>query len=216
MNISPSPELISWVVLIKNAALTVASLFTIGLGIYGISQWKRERRGTEALSIVKDLVAESHKLTVACMSLREPIQNFERKRFSREEIKHTTENERWKLSEQEAFDRRFKKFEMSNASYKKALLSARALLGSHIYSAFLDFGKHVTENVAAVNSYLDKTLSDSFIYYSPKQSELLSLQKQYLVDIGKPFDELAERTFDAREEGEKALLKYLGRKSIKG
>ena len=122
-----------------------------------------------------------------------------------------------KITEKEAFDRRFEAFISADSSYRDALLDARAALGSHIYGAFLDFGKHITKNVVSVNQYLDQVLSEDFVYTSDEDPILLEFQDTFLISPAhRESDQLATQTMDAREEGEKALLSYLGRKSIRG
>lgn len=217
MIIPPSPELKEAVSLVKDIIVGVAALFTIALGMYGLHQWRREHQGKEAFSLVRNLVKESHKMVRACTMLRQPIFDSERKIFRKEELDNFTQSERWKISEKEAYDKRFNKFIEAHDSYKESALEARAALGSHIYAAFLDFGKRITENVNAVNKYLDRVLDESFVYSSSSEEELQQIRREFLIQARTDADdELNTRTMDAREAGELALLKYLGRKSIRG
>ncbi len=214
---TPATELKEWVSLIKDVILGIAGLFTIWVGAYGLNKWKHEHRGKEAFDLIKKLVKESHKMSRACATLRGPVNELERRIFVANELELLTKSERWKISEKEAFEKRFEKFGEANAVYTEALLEARATLGSHIYAAFLDFGHRLTENVKAANSYLDEVLSESFVYSHSNQPELIALQERFLASIqGNSLDDLAEKTADAREAGEVALAKYLGRRTNKG
>lgn len=217
MSIVPAPELKEWVSLIKDVLVGLAAIFTIGLGVYGLKQWKHEHRGKEAFSLVKQLIKESHKMVRACTVLRCRVNEMERLAFDANECKLLTKSERWKVSEKEVFDKRFDKFREAEASYREALLDARAVLGSHIYAVFLDFGKHLTANVVAVNGYLDSVLSESFLYIRHDHEKLVAIQNQFLISQESGFaDDLSASTADAREVGEKALVKYLGRADIRG
>ena len=153
----------------------------------------------------------------ACSTLRERVRSAERRIFSHSERQEFTNSEIWKITEKEVFEKRLEAFISADSSYKDALLDARAALGSHVYGAFLDFGKHITRNVVSVNEYLDQVLAETFIYTSDEDPVLLAVQEKFLTSpTNRESDQLATKTMDAREEGEKALLSYLGRKSIRG
>ena len=217
MEIFPSPAFKEWVSVAKDIILALSALFTVGLGVYGLKKWMHEHRGKEAFTLIKSLIKESHRMNRACSTLRERVRSSERRIFSHSERQNFTNNEIWKITEKEAFDRRFEAFISADSSYRDALLDARAALGSHIYGAFLDFGKHITKNVVSVNQYLDQVLSEDFVYTSDEDPILLEFQDTFLISPAhRESDQLAAQTMDAREEGEKALLSYLGRKSIRG
>ena len=89
----PPAELKEWIMLIKDGLLGVAALVTTIIAIYGARMWKRELAGKEIYSATKALVKESHLLSKAVIKARMPIQDYERKMFTEEEVKHTTKNE---------------------------------------------------------------------------------------------------------------------------
>src|SRR5258708_4768831 len=99
----PPIELKEWISLIKDASLGVAALITTVIAIYGARMWKREMAGKEIYVATKAVVKESHLLSKAASSARMPIQDYERKVFTEEEVENTTKNERWRLSEADAY-----------------------------------------------------------------------------------------------------------------
>lgn len=217
MEIIPSPAFKEWVSVLKDIILAISAVATVGLGVYGLKKWLHEHKGKEAFTLIKSLIKESHKMTRACSSLRERVRSAERRIFSHSERQNFTISERWKIAEKEAFDRRFEAFTTANASYQDALLDARAVLGSHVYAAFSDFGKHLTLNVVSVNQYLDGVLAENFIYTNDEDPTLRAVQDEFLMDPNnREGDQLLRQTMDVREQGESALLSYLGRKSIRG
>jgi len=216
MEVLPSLAIKEWVSLVKDIILAFSALFTVGLGFYGFNKWLHEHRGKEAFNLIKNLVRESHKLNRTCSALREPVRSAERRIFSHDERVNFTNGERWKMAEKEVFDSRFEAFISANSSYKDALLEARAALGSHVYGAFLEFGKLVTKTVVSVNEYLDLVMADNFVYKDDEDPDLRALQEKFLISpSNREGDQLVTETADARETGEKALLSYLGRKSIR-
>lgn len=217
MEITPSLEFKDWVSVATDIILALSALLTVGLGFYGLKKWMHEHKGKEAFSLIKELIKESHKMNRACSILRERVRNSERRFFSHSERQNFTSSEVWKITEKEVFDKRFEAFISADSSYRDALLDARAVLGSKIYSAFLGFGGYITKNVDSVNSYLDQVLVETFVYISDEDPALVEVQEKFLISpINRASDQLTVQTMDAREEGEKALLSYIGRKSIRG
>lgn len=210
----PSPELKEWITLIKDCMLGVAALVSIFIAIYGVRMWKRELTGKEIYSAAKALVKESHLLSRASHRARRPIETYERKVFSDGEVKNTTKNERWCLSESEAYKKRIDEFGAAIDRYQSALLDLRVLVGSKVYLAFLPFGKLMTDVVLQINNYL-AVVQDYSQVVLPDSPAILEAQRE-LYPSENSDDELSRRITDAREEGEKCLLAFLHRKSIRG
>ncbi len=210
----PPTEIKEWIALIKDSLLAIAALVTMILSAYGVRVWKRDLVGKEVYSAAKVLVKESHLICTAARKLREPIQSYERRSFTEEEIQNTTKNERWSLSEAAAYRSRVKSFAKKVERYDAAKLELRVLVGSKIYEGFLPFGALLTEAVNRVNDYLD-LLQDYSKAILPDSKEVLTAQEA-LYPSSNLDDELSQRTADAREAGEMSLLAYLHRKSIHG
>lgn len=210
----PNVELKEWVGLIKDALLAVAALVTMFLGVYGVRTWKRDLVGKEVYLVAKELVKESHLVCKAARKIREPIQTYERKSFTEEEIQNTTQNERWRMSEADAYRARVEAFAKEIDRYEAAKLELRVLVGSKIYEGFLPFGALLTEAINRVNNYLD-VIQDYSQPLSLESKEVLAAQ-EILYPSENLDDDLSQKTADAREAGEVSLLAYLHRKSIRG
>lgn len=141
----PPLELKEWITLIKDGLLCVAALVTTVIAIYGARVWKRELAGKEIYAATKNLVKESHLLSKATTKAEQSIQDYERKVFSEEALKQTTANERWRLSEAEAYRKRIDNLSLAIDRYQNALLEVRVLVGSKIYLGFLPFENLITE-----------------------------------------------------------------------
>lgn len=210
----PPAELKEWIPLIKDALLGVAALVTTVIAIYGARMWKRELAGKEIYAATKSLVKESHLLSKAANRARGPIQDYERKVFSAEEVKNTTKNERWRLSEAEAYKKRIDEFSVAIDRYQSALLDVRVLVGSKVYLGFLPFGQLITEVVHRIGNYITviQDYSQTALPDSPEVQEV----QQELYPSEDIDDELSQKIADTREEGEKCLLAFLHRTSIRG
>jgi hypothetical protein len=207
-------ELKEWISLIKDTLLGIAALVTTVIAIYGARMWKRELAGKEIYAATKSLVKESHLLSKAANRARGPIQDYERKVFSEEESKNTTKNERWRLTEAEAYKKRIDELSVAIDRYQSALLDVRVLVGSKVYLAFLPFGQLITEAVHRIGNYITviQDYSQTILPDSPEVKEVqLELYPSENID-----DELSQKIADAREEGEKCLLAFLHRTSIRG
>lgn len=210
----PPLELKEWVTLIKDGLLGVAALVTTIIAIYGARVWKRELAGKEIYAATKNLVKESHLLSKATTKARQPIQDYERKAFSDEELKHTTKNERWRLSEADAYRKRIDDLSVAIDRYQSALLEVRVLVGSKVYLGFLPFGRLVTEVIHRIGNYI-AVIQDYSQTVSPDSPDVLEAQQE-LYPSENLDDELTQEIGDAREEGEKCLLSFLHRTSIRG
>jgi hypothetical protein len=210
----PPAELKEWIILIKDGLLGIAALVTTVIAIYGARVWKRELAGKEIYAATKNLVKESHLLSKATTNARKPIREYERKVFSSEEVKNTTENERWRLSEADAYRNRIDDLSLAIDRYHSALLDVRVLIGSKVYLGFLPFGQLVTEVVYRIGNYI-RVIQDYSQTILPESSEVLEIQQE-LYPSENHDDELSQKISDAREEGERCLLAYLHRASIRG
>lgn len=210
----PPAELKEWISLIKDTLLGVAALVTTVIAIYGARMWKRELAGKEIYAATKALVRESHLLSKAANRARNPIQDYERKAFSEEEVKNTTKNERWRLSEAEAYKKRIDELSVAIDRYQSALLDARVLVGSKVYLGFLPFGQLVTDVVHRIGNYIT-VIQDYSQTAFPDSPEVQEVQQE-LHPSENSDDELSQKIADAREEGEKCLLAFLHRTSIRG
>lgn len=210
----PPTELKEWIPLIKDTLLTIAALVTTVIAIYGARVWKRELAGKEIYAATKNLVKESHLLSRALYKARRPIEDYERKIFSEEEIKNTTKNERWRLSEAEVYKKRISDLSIAIDRYQSALLDVRVLVGSKVYLGFLPLGKLVTEVIHRISNYISvvQDFSKTVLPDSPEVQE--AQQEMYPSD--NIDDDLSQKIADAREEGEKCLLAFLHRTSIRG
>lgn len=210
----PPAELKEWIPLIKDSLLAIAALVTTVIAIYGARMWKRELAGKEIYAATKNLVKESHLLSRALRKARRPIEDYERRTFSAEEIKNTTKNERWRLSEAEAYKKRIDELSIAINSYQSALLDVRVLVGSKVYLGFLPFGKLVTEVINRIGNYISvvQDYSKNVLPDSPEVQEA----QQELYPSDNIDDELSQKIADTREEGEKRLLAFLHRTSIRG
>lgn len=210
----PPAELKEWIPLIKDSLLAIAALVTTVIAIYGARMWKRELAGKEIYAATKNLVKESHLLSRALRKARRSIEDYERRTFSAEEIKNTTKNERWRLSEAEAYKKRIDELSIAINSYQSALLDVRVLVGSKVYLGFLPFGKLVTEVINRIGNYISvvQDYSKNVLPDSPEVQEA----QQELYPSDNIDDELSQKIADTREEGEKRLLAFLHRTSIRG
>lgn len=210
----PSLELKEWITLIKDGLLGVAALVTIVIAIYGARVWKRELAGKEIYAATKNLVKESHLLSKATTTARKPIQDYERKMFSEEEVKLTTKNERWRLSESDSYRKRIDDLSLAIDRYQSALLEVRVLVGSKVYLGFLPFGSLITEVIHRIGNYI-AVIQDYSQTVLPDSPEVLAAQQE-LYPSENLDDDLTQKIGDAREEGEKFLLSFLHRTSIRG
>lgn len=210
----PPAELKEWIPLIKDALLGIAALVTTVIAIYGARMWKRELAGKEIYATTKNLVKESHLLSKAASRARRPVQDYERKVFSEEDVKHTTRNERWRLSEADAYKKRIDELSVAIDRYQSALLDVRVLVGSKVYAGFLPFGQLVTEVVHRIGNYV-AVIQDYSQTVLPESPEVKKVQHE-LYPSDNIDDELSQKIADAREEGEKCLLAFLHRTSIRG
>lgn len=210
----PPAEIKEWIPLIKDALLAIAALVTTVIAISGARMWKRELAGKEIYSATKNLVKESHLLSKALRKARTPIEDYERKTFSAEEIKNTTKNERWRLSEADAYKKRIDELSVAIDSYQSALLDVRVLVGSKVYLGFLPFGKLVSEVINRIRNYIS-VVQDYSQNVLPDSPELQEAQQE-LYPSDNIDDELSQKIADTREEGEKCLLAFLHRTTIRG
>lgn len=205
-------EIKDFVTLIKDGLLGLAALVTTFIAIYGIRMWRHELAGKEIYNATQELVKESHLLLRATTRVRRPVQDYERKVFTDEEMKLTTTNERWRISEYEAISKRMDDYSKVNERFRNALLDLRVLSGSKVFLLFLPFQEHLAEALRRVNNYLDLLHDHSLL---PNSAEIKCAQET-LYSTDNSDDELSQKLGDAREEGEKALLAFLNRKSIRG
>ncbi|HAT2715250.1 TPA: hypothetical protein I8303_004044 [Aeromonas hydrophila] len=208
----PDQALIEWVSLIKDALLGITTIVTMLVAIYGLRAWKRDLVGKEVYAAARVLLKESHLVCQAVRKLRQPLWPYEKRLFTEEEIKHTTENERWRMSEVEGYKEKLGKFSEELKRYESAKLELRVLIGSKVYEGFLPFGQHLTESIGRVNDYLD-LLQDYSKTYLPGSSEVIKAQKK-LYPSDNLDDELSQSIANSREKGEISLLSHLHRKSI--
>lgn len=210
----PDQALMEWISLIKDALLGIAAIVTMFVAIYGLRAWKRDLVGKEVYAAARVLVKESHLACKAAHKLRQPLWSYEKRQFTEDEIKHTTENERWRISEAEGYKEKVGKFSEELKRYESAKLELRVLVGSKVYEGFLPFGKHLTETIDLVNDYLE-LLQDYTQTYLPSSAEIIEAQKE-LYPSDNLDDELSHNLADSREKGEESLLSHLHRKSIYG
>jgi hypothetical protein len=209
----PPAELKEWIPLIKDALLGIAALVTTVIAIYGARMWKRELAGKEIYAATKSLVKESHLLSKAAGRARSPIQDYERKGFTEEEIKNT-KNERWRLSEADAYKKRMDELLVAIDRYRSALLDVRVLVGSKVYLGFLPFGQLTAEVAHRIGNYIT-VIQDYSKTVLPDSPEVQEIQQE-LHPSDNVDDELSQKIADAREEGEKCMLAFLHRPSIRG
>ncbi|MBB3169008.1 hypothetical protein [Simiduia aestuariiviva] len=210
----PDPELKEWIALLKDALLGLAAIVTIFVGVYGVRAWKRDLVGKEVYAAARKLVKESHLVCRAARTLRQPLWAYDKRQFTDEEIEHTTESERWRLSEAEGYKAKIEKFAEELKRYESAKLDLRVLVGSKIYEGFLPFGRSLAESIERVNAYLD-LLQDFSNTYFPDSPQIIEAQRQ-LYPSDNLDDDLSQNLADSREEGEVLLLSHLHRKSIYG
>lgn len=208
----PPAELKEWVMLIKDCLLGLAALVTTIIAIYGARMWKRELAGKEIYAATKVLLKESHLLSKATLKARMPIQEYERKVFTKEEVKLITINERWRLSEADAYKKRIDNLSITIDNYQSALLDVRVLIGSKVHFGFLPFGRLITEVIYKIGNYI-AVIQDSSRTLLPDSAEVREVQQE-LYPSDNIDDEFSQQIGDAREEGEKCLLTFLHRTSI--
>lgn len=208
----PPAEFKEWVMLIKDCLLGLAALVTTIIAIYGARMWKRELAGKEIYAATKVLLKESHLLSKATLKARMPIQEYERKVFTKEEVKLITINERWRLSEADAYKKRIDNLSITIDNYQSALLDVRVLIGSKVHFGFLPFGRLITEVIYKIGNYI-AVIQDSSRTLLPDSAEVREVQQE-LYPSDNIDDEFSQQIGDAREEGEKCLLTFLHRTSI--
>ena len=190
----------------------MAALVTTFIAIYGVRMWRHELAGKEIYTATKVLVKESHLLLRATGRLRTPVQDYERKAFTDDEINSTTRNERWRIPEHEAIKARMGEFSEVCGRFPSVLLDLRVLVGSKVFVHFQSFQEHIAEAVKRVNNYIDLLYDHSV---TPDSPEVRQAQGALYASENSG-DKLSQKIADAREEGEKALLIFLNRKSIRG
>jgi hypothetical protein len=205
-------ELEKWASLIKDALLSLGAIVTMCVALYGLRMWKRELAGKEVFAAAKILVRESHLLTKSAQKARSPVWNLERRSFSEAEVQNTTKNERWRLSEAEAFKKNIDELSAANDSYRSALLDARVLLGSRVYGAFLPFDKSIGEVINRIGNYI-RLLQNHSLIVLPDSLEVVELQSK-LYPSEHLDDDLSQLLSNCREQGEVTLLGFLHRKEI--
>lgn len=210
----PDQALIEWVSLIKDVLLGIAAIVTMFVAVYGLRTWKRDLVGKEIYAAARVLVKESHLACKAAHKLRQSLCSYEKRQFTEEELEHTTENERWRISEAEGYKKKVGKYSEELKRYESAKLELRVLVGSRIYEGFLPFGQHLTESIDRVNAYLD-LLQGCTQMYLPSSPEIIGAQKE-LYPSDNFDDELSQNLANTRENGEESLLSHLHRKSIYG
>lgn len=210
----PPVEIKEWIPLIKDSLLAIAALVTTIIAIYGVRTWKRELSGKEIYDATKNLVKESHLLSMSLHRARRPIDDHEHRAFSNDEIKCMTKNERWRLSEAGAYKKRIDELSVAIDKYQSALLDARVLIGSKVYLGFLPFGKLVTEVIYRIGNYIS-VLQDCTTSVLPSSPEVRDVQRK-LYPSENSDDEFSQEIANAREEGERCLLAFLHRTSIQG
>lgn len=208
----PPAELKEWVMLFKDFLLGLAALVTTIIAIYGARMWKRELAGKEIYAATKALLRESHLLSKAIREARMPIQDYERKLFTKEEVKHTTKNERWRLSEADAYKKRIENLSIAINNYQSALLDVRVLVGSTVHLGFLPFGRLITEVIYKIGNYI-AVIQDFSQTVLPDSAEVKEVQQE-LYPTENIDDEFSQQIAEAREEGEKCLLTFLHRTSV--
>ncbi|WP_455911413.1 hypothetical protein [Pseudomonas putida] len=202
----------AYVSIARDIVVTVAAVITASIAIYGLRVWKRDLVGKESYEAAKALVYHSHAVTRAIHKLRAPIMDHERMVFSKEHIEHTTEGERWRLSEAAAYRVRLKEYYDSYLSFNEALLNLRVIAGSQVFRAFAPF-KETLQNVLD-RLYLYLTLLDDFSVSITPQSDDVRLLSKFMLSYDGGVDGLGQAVADTREQGETFLLPYLHRKSI--
>lgn len=202
-----------WLSVVKDAVVAVAATVTALVAAAGFRAWKVELVGREKFHAAKELVACSHQLWRVCSALRREVAPHEERHFYAKEIEVTTARERWMLSEWEVYSKRIQAVGDEYNQYRAALLSARVVLGSWVYEAFLPFDKKVTESLNKVNEYLSLIRDEGTPAFRDS-----AVVKDLKKDVALPLaieDQLSEQLADAREEGEKKLLGVLYRSTIR-
>jgi hypothetical protein len=209
------PEVMkTYIPLIADLVSALASIITACIAVYGVRIWKQELVGRETYEAVKSLVHQSHVAFRASSRLRFPTWDHERTTFTQEVIEHTTQNERWALSEAAIYRKRIEDYSSTLDRFSESLLQARVLIGSKVYESYLPFQKILREPVELISQYICR-IEDRTTIATPELDEIKSLQKAFYISNSLD-DELTQRIADARENGEKFLLPYLHRKSIRG
>lgn len=208
-----NPALIATYVSIgRDVVVTVAAVVTAIIAIYGLRVWKRDLVGKESYEAAKALVYQSHAASRAIDKMRYPIREHERMVFTKDEIEHTTEGERWRTSEAAAYRNRIKEYSDGYLGFFDALLNFRVIAGSQVYFAFLPFQKALEKPLDEVNNYL--ALLDEHSIPITADSEEVALLRGFIHSFDKELDEHSLSVGEAREQGELFLLPYLHRKSI--
>ena len=210
----PSPEIKEWIGLFKDTLLGGAALVTSVVAIYGARLWKRELAGKEIYAAAKVLVREAHLVARACNRARRPIEAHERKNFTTLEVKNTTANERWQISEVEAYKVRVSELSDAIDRYQSALLELRTLVGSKIQIAHLPFARLMTDSIHRIGNYL-AVLQDFDVIAFPDSPAVIEAQRE-LYPSENLDDELTQKIAEAREAFESSLLPFLHRGSIHG
>lgn len=131
----------TYIPLIADLVSALASIITACIAIYGVRIWKQELVGRETYEAVKSLVHQSHVAFRASNRLRSPTWDHERTTFTQEVIEHTTQNERWALSEAAIYRKRIEDYSSTLDRLSESLLQARVLIGSKVYESYLPFQK---------------------------------------------------------------------------
>lgn len=204
----------NWSAIAADIATTLAALVASVVALIGLAAWKRELAGKELYSATKNLVWWSHKLKNSLYLTRAPVETYERRVFSPEQHEITTEGERWRITEAEVYRSRAEKLFEINRNYRDALLTLRVLLGSKVYLWFQPFSECTTETLRILGEYL-QMLDDHSQPLRSDYDEVKEIQSRLHPDHEFK-DKLSVKIADTREEGEKKLLPYLSRKTIRG
>jgi hypothetical protein len=202
------------VTLIKDVALTIGTITTVGLGIYGVQVWKRDLVGKEVFSLIATVIKDLHKVHRACMKMRNPVHRHEWRKMEDAERVAFTLTEQWRMLEKEVYTKRLDDLSLALDVLRESLLSARVLVGSSVYAATLVFQATVGKGIDRLNDYLD-LLSDQNLIVDEESPQIES-GRQALHPTPQLDDLLTVELANAREAAELALMKFLHRNSIRG
>lgn len=202
----------TYVTIARDVVVTIAAVITASIAIYGLRIWKRDLVGKESYEAAKTLVFHSHATVRALLKLRLPIGDHERMMLTKEQIEHTTESERWRLTEAAAYRVKLKDFMEVYSGFREALLNMRVIAGSQVFLAFQPFQKAIRSNLDKLYAYL-VLLEDFSVSYIGEPDDV-KVTSKFVCSFDGSVDELQLSVEDTRESGEIFLLPYLHRKSI--
>ncbi len=203
----------TWLPIGRDLVVTVAAGVTAIAAVAGLKAWKRELNGRERFQAAKKVVTCSHRLWKACSRLRIQVSPNEEPHLDHEQLPLFTPREQRVMSECEVYAKRLDVLAKASGEYDAALLEARVLLGSWVYEAFRPFGETVTESVNLVNEYLALISDDNRLV--PRESPDVERLKERVALPLTSEDELSQRLAERREGGEKQLLRFLNRSTIR-